>query len=42
VIANLGAIPLDSVTYRNDLGAEFCPPDILVSEPPATELMFYH
>ena len=29
VIANLGAIPLDSVSYRNDLRAEFCPPDIL-------------
>lgn len=29
VIANLGVIPLDSISYRNDLGTEFCPRDIL-------------
>ena len=29
VVANLGLFPMDSVTYRNDLGTEFCPRDVL-------------
>ena len=27
VIANLGLFPMDSITFRNDLHADFCPPD---------------
>lgn len=29
VIANLGMFPPDSVTYRNDIGREFCPDEVL-------------